>query len=236
MVTPMLVLAHRGANRMAPENTVAACVRALELGADGVEIDVHRTLDGALVVRHDATLPGGGVLCHVPLAVARDAVAALATLEEVLDVCSGAVVNVEIKNLPGDADWDPGERTAELVVGFLGRRGRRDDVLVSSFHLPTLDRVRKLAPQCPTGWLTAGLDPLAALASIEAHGHAALHPDVGSLAGAAAATVVGRAHGLDIRVNAWTVNDVTEIRRLADAGLDAVITDVPDTALAALGR
>ena len=55
----MLVLAHRGANRLAPENTVAGHGRAVELGADGVELDVHRTADGALVVRHDADTPDG---------------------------------------------------------------------------------------------------------------------------------------------------------------------------------
>ena len=53
-----LVLAHRGANRLAPENTLPAFARAVELGADGVELDVHRTADGALVVRHDADTPG----------------------------------------------------------------------------------------------------------------------------------------------------------------------------------
>ncbi len=57
----MLVLAHRGANRLAPENTVAAMARAVELGADGVELDVHRSADGQLVVRHDADTPLGAL-------------------------------------------------------------------------------------------------------------------------------------------------------------------------------
>ena len=57
----MLVLAHRGANRHAPENTVAAMARAVELGADGVELDVHRTADGHLVVRHDPDTPAGPI-------------------------------------------------------------------------------------------------------------------------------------------------------------------------------
>ena len=65
-----LVLAHRGANRYAPENTLAAFARAVELGADGVELDVHRTADGALVVRHDAGTPAG-VLAELTLAEIR---------------------------------------------------------------------------------------------------------------------------------------------------------------------
>jgi len=59
MVSGMLVLAHRGANRLAPENTVPAMQEAIDRGADGVELDVHRTADGELVVRHDAETPVG---------------------------------------------------------------------------------------------------------------------------------------------------------------------------------
>ena len=67
-----LVLAHRGANRFAPDNTLAAFARAVELGADGVELDIHRTRDGALVVRHDAATPAG-VLAEMTLAEVRAA-------------------------------------------------------------------------------------------------------------------------------------------------------------------
>jgi glycerophosphoryl diester phosphodiesterase len=66
-----LVLAHRGANRFAPDNTLAAFERAVELGADGVELDIHRTADGALVVRHDAATPFG-LLAEMTAAEVRD--------------------------------------------------------------------------------------------------------------------------------------------------------------------
>jgi glycerophosphoryl diester phosphodiesterase len=78
------VFAHRGASRAEAENTVAAFRRAKELGADGVELDVHR----GMLVHHDAE------------PVPPDA----PTLAEALDACAGMVVNVEIKNLQGDAD------------------------------------------------------------------------------------------------------------------------------------
>src|SRR5689334_18596174 len=68
-----LVLAHRGANRVEPENTVAAFTRALELGADGVELDVHRTADGGIVVHHDASASGVGLLAAMPFAAIRRA-------------------------------------------------------------------------------------------------------------------------------------------------------------------
>jgi len=222
-VERMLVLAHRGANRQAPENTVAAMARAVELGADGVELDVHRTADGHLVVRHDADTPAGpiGDLTRDEVA---EALPDVPTLGEVLDVCRGTLVNVEVK--------DPDPRAVDVLVGLLGTRAGLDDVLVSSFHLPTVDRVRETAPELATGFLTFGLDPVSALATAVDHGHSAVHPDVWSLADPAA--LVGRAHDQGLRVNVWTVNDPDQLRGLRDAGIDAVITDVPDLARAAL--
>jgi glycerophosphoryl diester phosphodiesterase len=231
----MLVLAHRGARRLAPENTVAAFALALELGADGVELDVRRTADGALVVCHAAEIPGGH-LCELPLPVVRELAPAVPRLEEALDVCAGAVVNIEIKNRPGDADWDPTDEVAGQVVELLDRRGGSDDVLVSSFNLATVDQVRVLAPGCPTALLTYGPDLLPALEVVDTHGHSALHPHVAAMTGAAGAEILGRAHARGIRVNVWTVNDDDEVRRLGTAGVDAVITDAPDLALRALGR
>ncbi len=232
-----LVLAHRGARREAPENTLEAFALALSQGADGVELDVHRTVDGGLVVHHDADAPGVGVLATRTLADIRAARSEIPTLDEVLDACAGALVNVEIKNLPGDGDYDPEDVAAELVVGGLERRGFRDDVLVSSFNLATINRVRALNPAVATGFLTMrGFDPVDALDVCVANGHGALHPFVGMLAAGMAERVVMRARELGVRVNVWTVNDDDEIRRLATSGVDVIMTDVPVTALRALGR
>jgi glycerophosphoryl diester phosphodiesterase len=220
----MLILAHRGANRLAPENTVAAMTRALELGADGVELDVHRTADHQLVVRHDAA-SAAGILCDLSLAEIRSALPGVPTLAEVLDACRGGVVNVEIKNLPGDPDWDPDERAVDLLAELLEGRAGTDDVIVSSFHLPTVDRMRVRAPLVPTGFLTFGLAPLEGLATADAHGHQALHPDVWSLGGPVLDALTEEARERGLRVNVWTVNDRHELRRLEAAGVDAVITD-----------
>lgn len=232
-----LVLAHRGARREAPENTLEAFALALEQGADGVELDVHRTADGGLVVHHDADASGLGVLATWALADIRAARPDIPTLDEVLDACAGTLVNVEIKNLLGDADYDPDDAAADLVVACLERRGSRDDVLVSSFNLATINRVRALSPTVPTGFLTMlGFDPVDALDVCTANGHGALHPFVGMLAAAMAERATARAHELGLRVNVWTVNDDDEIRRLAACGVDAIMTDVPDAALRALNR
>jgi len=231
-----LVLAHRGANREAPENTLDAFRRAVALGADGVELDIHRTADDALVVRHDAAIPDGLALAELRRDDVGRILPEVPDLGEVLDVCSGHLVNVEVKNSPHEADWDPDHRASELLVELLARRDGQDQVLVSSFDLGSVDRVHALAPGLPTALLTGRADPLEALALVEAHGHRALHPFVGMIAGPRAAELTDRAHELGVEVNVWTVNDRDELARLAAVGVDALITDVPAVALAALGR
>ena len=143
------MLGHRGSPQRARENTLEAFSLAREDGADGVELDVHRTRDGALVVHHDADVEGFGVLADADLAAIRAAFAWIPTLAEVLDVCRGLLVNIEIKNSPKDADFDPDETVAAGVVELLAARGGADRVLVSSFHLPSIDRVHALEPDDP---------------------------------------------------------------------------------------
>jgi glycerophosphoryl diester phosphodiesterase len=193
---------------------------AIDRGADGVELDVHRTADGVLVVRHDAETPVGrlGELTAADLGRALPEVPAL---EAVLDVCRGRLVNVEIK------DTDP--RAAEAVVDLVAARSSApDDVLVSSFDLATIDRVRALAPDLRTGFLSFGIDPDSALTIAVEHEHAAVHPDGWTLANVDVAAFVARAHDLGVQVNVWTVNDRVQLEQLRDAGVDAVITDDSD--------
>jgi len=226
-----LVLAHRGARTVAPENTLEAFRMALAQHADGVELDVRRTADEALVVHHDAAAARLGVLADLPLEAIRAARPDIPTLGEALDTCAGSLVNVEIKNLPGDADYDESERVATLVVDHLADRAGRDEVLVSSFNLVTVDRVKELAPDTSTAFLvTVAIDPMDALQLAADHGHEALHPSHAMLAAERAARLIERARELGMLLNVWTVNDVTELERLATLGVDAVITDVPDVA------
>jgi glycerophosphoryl diester phosphodiesterase len=229
----MLVIGHRGASAAHPENTLAAFRGAIDQGADGVELDVRRTADGALALCHDEVLPDGRAVVDVQQAELPPAIPILA---QALDVCRPlAVVNVEIKNWPADGDFDPREQVASDVVALLHARGELDDgrILVSSFHLPTVDRVRELAPGLATGWLLGLSDDLGPLVDrAAAAGHVAVHPHHALVD----AALVARAHDAGLAINTWTCDDPDRIRWLADLGVDAVITNVPDVALEALGR
>ena len=231
------VWAHRGARRHALENTVAAFRWARDLGADGVELDVRRCAGDELVVHHDAKARGVGLLVDAPLAAVRAERPEIPTLDEALDACAGMLVNVEVKNLPGDLDFDRDDRIVGLLAETLARRGYTDDVLVSSFNLNTVDRYRDVPDAAPTALLTLrGFEPLAAVTLAADRGHAALHPTVWGLTGPVAAAVTIKAHELGLALNVWTVNRGATMRRLARAGVDALVTDVPDRALLALGR
>jgi glycerophosphoryl diester phosphodiesterase len=183
------------------------------MGADGVELDVRLT-EGRLLVHHDP------VPDPVPPWVP--------TLEEALDICPG-VVNVEIKNLPTEPGWDPAEavvgEVVPLVVPLAGR------VIVSAFTLTTIDAVRALDPSVPTGWLTpGGFDQLRAIDTATERGHTALHPHHSAVT----AAVVDAAHTAGLALNTWTVDDPDRMRELAALGVDAIITNVPDVAVATL--
>lgn len=241
------VIGHRGASRAERENTLAAFRAAAAQGADGVELDVRRTADGALAVHHDAHLPDGRAIVATTWADMPDEVPDLAAA---LDACAGlATVNVEIKNWPDDIDFDPSLAIVDAVVDVLMARPatERAALLVSCFHLPTVDRVRERAPGLATGWLvigpgigphgapidTPGGDALSATVTAVAHGgHRALHPHHAFVN----RELVDAAHAAGVIVNTWTADDPERIVWLAESGVDAVITNVPDVALAALGR
>jgi glycerophosphoryl diester phosphodiesterase len=227
MATPPAVIAHRGASAAHPPgNTIAAFEAAGPLGATWVELDVRRTLDGALVVHHDPELPDGRLIADLH---AEEIPAWVPTLDSALDACSRLSVNVEIKNIPGEPDFDPSEQVAQWVVELLaGRSG--PEVLVSSFHLATIDRVRELAGDAvPTAFLVLEATP-ESIALAAGRGHAALHP----WRVTTTADAVERCRDLGLKVNVWTVDDPDEMRALAALGVDGIVTNVPDVAVAAL--
>lgn len=198
-----------------PENSVDAFRACLATGADGVELDVRLTAAGELLVHHDP-LPDP-VPAYVP------------TLAAALEACAGAVVNVEIKNLPTEPTWDPTEAIAAPVVDAI--HGSEVAAVVSAFTLATIDAVHALDPDLRTGWLTvSGFDQLAALETAAERGHTDFHPHDSAVT----AELIDRTHDAGLRLTTWTVDDPDRMRQLADWGVDCIITNVPDLAVATL--
>jgi len=219
----MLVLAHRGASRDAPENTPDAFRLADRQGADGVELDVRLHPSGRLLVRHDP----------LPAVDVADA-PQLPTLDDALDACGDRMlVNVEIKNLASDGGFDPTMSIAARTVEVLRHRGERwsDRWLISSFSWATIQACRRMAPEIPTAWLRINVDT-PVIERVVAAGHTAVHPWERMLD----ESTVERCHEAGLRVNAWTCNDPDRLVELAAFGVDAVCTDVPAIALEALSR
>jgi glycerophosphoryl diester phosphodiesterase len=225
-----LVIGHRGAPLVAAENSVASFRAASRAGADGVELDVRRTADGGFAVIHDAHLPDGRAVVTLRRA---ELPSDIPDLDAALDACRGLrLVNVEIKNWPGDPDFDATLAFVDAVVGVLAARpaDERERFVVSCFHLPSVDRVQELAPDLVTGWLViGGGDPVS---EVVAHGHQALHPHHAFVT----PELVERAHREEVAVNTWTCDDPERIRWLDGIGVDGIVTNVPDVALSALGR
>jgi glycerophosphoryl diester phosphodiesterase len=222
-----LIFGHRGASAEAPENTMRAFRLALAQGADGVELDVQRSADGVPVVIHDPTLERttdgeGPVSARTAAALAgvRSRGEPVPTLDEVARWAAeaGAWVNVEIK--------DPA--ATDAAVRVCRDAGIADRTVFSSFDAGTVRRVGEVAPDATRYFLTERWDGevLAVVREIGAMGvclerRAATPAALASLAAEALPAVV------------WTVDDPAEVRRLLEAGVRAVISNVPALAVAA---
>ncbi len=232
-----LLLGHRGSPRTARENTISAFENAMLVGLDGVELDVQRTLDGALVVHHDFHLPDGRLISALRerevLAAELPDKGTVPTFDAVLAWAHdrNAYLNVEIKA----TNWRSDGRELETVRA-LQRFGVRDRVVVSSFNPASLVRVRLADSRLETGllwdndlepaWLLARgqLAPLLGVRAVHPRHHL-ITPEF-----------VERAHARGWRVNTWTVNDPERARTLVDMGVDGLISDAPTVLLAAAGR
>ncbi len=228
------VVGHRGAAALAPENTLEAIAAGLAAGAAGVEVDVRRSLDGNLVLMHDPdvarTTDGTGRVDEMTVAQLR--ALHVPTLDETLAaVPREALLVLELKGHPWEAGYDPAEPVAHALSAALLSDGDRR-VVVSSFNPVALGVIRGSVPNCRTAVLTsAAFDPASNLAAAVEGGHDECHLPEALIDEA----FLERAHGAGKRTVGWTVNDPGRLRALAAAGVDAVISDDPAAAIAALG-
>jgi glycerophosphoryl diester phosphodiesterase len=232
------VIAHRGASTEAPENTLAAFRRALEIGVDAVETDVHLSSDGELVVIHESTLDrvtdGHGLVKDHSLAVLRRLDAGrwfgerfagerIPTLDEALEVLRPVRVIIEIKNGPVYYDG-----IAERVVRTIRAAGHQA-VTISSFDHPVLREVRRLASDVDIAALYMGrlIDQvrLAREAGVNI-----LHPYWMWIT----PDLLVAAHAAGLRVETWTVDELAHQAHVVSLGVDGIITNHPARLLAFL--
>ena len=229
--------AHRGAGKLAPENTLAALRLGYEHGYRMAEIDVKLSADGVAFLLHDATLDrttdgtgradafGWRELAlldagswHSPGYAGES----IPTLAAVARWCraNGVALNIEIKPTPGRER----ETGAAIAVDVLALwRGSDVPPLLSSFSATALEAALEAAPMLPRAWLTETL-PADWRERCKAIGCVALDAEHTLLNG----DVVRAAHAAGLRVAAWTVNDPVQVAELVAYGVDTVITDAVD--------
>ncbi len=222
------VMAHRGASRAEPENTLAAFRRAGEMGSDAVELDVRRTNDGVLVIHHNPHLPDGRLVAAIAYA---DLPESVPTLGDALDACAGMWVNVEIKNDPEEPDFDPSDMIADETLAHLLARNDDERWLISCFRIETVDRCRAIAPQIKTAWLCVDA-PQGIADTLVKKGHHALHPWVKILT----RETIDACHAAGVQVNTWTCDDPVRMAELIEWGIDGICTNLPDVARAVAGE
>ena len=223
----ILKIGHRGAKGYEPENTLISFEKAIEMGADGIELDVHLSLDGHLIVIHDETIDrttnGIGIVNQLTLQVLKSFTINerynIPTLEEVLDlVDQRCFVNIELKN------QDTAEKVVQLIEHYISDKNwNNDHFLVSSFDWNALQQVRFFNENIRIGVLTeTDLDLAISFARfIKAE---ALHPDYQLLTHEYTAKIQEKG----ILVFPWTVNEKIDIQRMKSFNVNGIITDFLD--------
>lgn len=236
------VFGHRGSMGYAPENTFASFELAIQQGVDAIELDVHLSSDGEVVVIHDALLErtagGQGLVGEKTLAElkALDAGAhfgsqfagqRIPTLGETLAWARGkCVLDIEIKGGLG-----PYAGLEEKVVRLIREYAMTDQTIVISFDHPTVARVRALAPELAVGtlWSCRPIDPVAVA---QAAGANAILP----FWAYCDQETVDAAHAAGLSVHPWALSEPRIIERLMTMGVDSICSNHPDIVVKALRR
>ena len=239
-----LVIAHRGFSGVAPENTLAAFEKAIEAGADMIELDVLLSKDGHVVVIHDDTLDrttnGTGPVDARTLSELQKLDAGswfsgafagqrIPTLEQALQLAKNRIlVNVEIKT-EGVA-----EGLAEKALRVVRASGMESQVVFSSFNPRALEQIRRLAPDALTASLRSrehhqDMAPKAVMDAVGSNGLNLSMRDVD-------AATVAACHALDRPIAVYTVNELNDLERIVGLGVDAIFTDYPDRLIGLLDR
>ena len=241
-----LVAAHRGGAALWPENSLLAFRSALALGVDALELDLHLTADGEVVVLHDPSLDrtstGTGAvrdlkladLAAVRLKTREGAVTAerVPTFAQVLDLVAPTSAEL-LPEIKVDANRQRYDGIEEKVLALIRARGLRSRTTIQAFQVETIRRLRELEPKARTMLLVARGDverdrarPAEAVRRARELGAT----DLGMNHRLIDTDVMSAARAAGIRVAAWTPNEEADIRRMVDLGVDMVMSDRPDLA------
>lgn len=218
--------AHRGASEYAPENTMLAFYIGLFMGANGIETDVRRTKDGALVLHHDKTLQrltgDTRPICSLTLAELqaldfsknglRDKIV---TLESFLCLLKGQDIRFSIELKDEGIEQD----VADLIYCY----GVQNKCIITSFEFAYIQNMKAVAPALPVGWLVKEITDktVPALLSIDAQELCPRATDV-------TPERVREWHNLGLNVRAWGVTDEVLMRQVFDSGADGMTVNFPD--------
>lgn len=220
------VLGHRGASAYAYQNSLAAFRLAREMGADGIELDIHATSDGVLVVHHDAEIAGVGLIAaHRFADLARVTLPngePVPTLPDALTAAEGLAVWIEVKTLPAAYDG--------RLLDAIARGPHPDRYGIHAFDHRIIARLGALAPTLRRGVLSASraIDPVA---PVVAAGAEVLWQE----STLTDADLVAALHAAGKQVIAWTPNEPGELARLVAIGVDGLCSNHPDRARLAAG-
>jgi glycerophosphoryl diester phosphodiesterase len=213
------VIAHRGASGYEYENSRAAFRRAVMLDADGIELDVHATRDGGIVVHHDPEIPGAGLIAQLSLAEARKTRIRngepLPLLTEILDLVGERDVWVEIKSLPATHD--------QQLLDVLAGGPAPEHYAVHSFDHRIVDRLGEARPSLRRGILLSAYlkDPVAVMRAV---GATTLWQEWQLVD----QDLVNQVHDSGGELIAWTVNELGDLDRMVRLGVDGLCGNYPD--------
>lgn len=257
-IPDVLVIAHQGGDGLWPSNTIYAFEQATEMGVDVLEMDIHLTADGVIVLSHDDTVDrltdGSGLIKEMTFAELQELDAAydwseddqgnefpfrgqgiqIPSLHQVLMAFPEMPMNIEIKQAEPSMVVE--------VCDLIRAHGKQEDVLIASFHPETMRDFRQTCPEVATSATEEEIRPYYVLNRLFLDG--AYRPPAeafqvpeysGDLHVVTHRFVQGtRKHNVDVHV--WTVDETADMQRLLDLGVDGIITDRPDRLLELLGR
>lgn len=231
----MINFAHRGASKYYPENTILSIKEGIKAGAEGIEIDVHKTKDNKLVVIHDEdierTFKGKGLVKDYTLTKLKEFKCRnkvfqenldcrIPTLEEVLEIIkvAGIMLNIELKT-----DEIHYEGIEKDVIDLVNKYELKDKVILSSFNYESIKIVREIDSEIKTGLLYE--KPIKDIINYANRlGAYAIHPDISLVT----EELLREAIKNNIKVNIYTVNSPIIMRKLIKAGANGLFTDYPD--------